>query len=274
MIDAIIIDDEKSAIITLKNDLLAYCPEVNIRAVYTKAADALEPIRQNPPAVIFLDIDMPVMNGFDFIRALNPTPEQAVSSYIIFVSAYSEFAVRAFKVSALDYLLKPIDPSELHDAVQKVLDKHSLTVHQAILLQNFVNNGPAPAGSPAPIAAAPIANPAAPKDRPIEKIALPVNDGYNLVDPAHIIYCKAAGAYTEIVMDNEKSFLISKTLGRTQELMPPAQFERVHQSYLVNLRHIKKFRKGESPMAVMANDDVVKVSRVNKDRLAQLLGIK
>jgi two-component system LytT family response regulator len=177
---------------------------------------------------------MPLMNGFDFVRAL----KQPVLPQIIFVTAYSEFAVRAFKVNALDYLLKPIIPAELQAAVDKVIKN------------NFADAGPA------------------------GKIALPVNDGYHLIDPAHIIYCKAAGAYTEIVLDNEKSFLISKNLGRTQELMPADYFERVHQSYLVNVNHIKKFRKGESPVAVMANDDIIKVSRMNKDRLAQLLGIK
>jgi two-component system LytT family response regulator len=238
MINAIIIDDEKHAIIALRNDLAAYCPQVGIQGTFTRAADALEHIREDPPDLIFLDIDMPVMSGFDFAKAL----PSSVDASIIFVSAYSEFAVRAFKVNALDYLLKPVVPSELEAAVQKVIGSRAGTT--------------------------------AVSGRPKGKIALPVNDGYNLIDPAHIIYCKAAGAYTEIVMDNEKSLLISKTLGRTQELMPVEYFERVHQSYLVNLNHIKKFRKGETPSAIMANNDVVKVSRLNKDRLAQLLGIR
>jgi two-component system, LytTR family, response regulator len=251
MIDAILIDDEKSALITLRNDLRTYCPAVNIQGEFAKAADALEHMKVKAPDVIFLDIDMPVMNGFDFVRAL----KQPVLSQIIFVSAYSEFAIRAFKVSALDYLLKPIVPAELQAAVDKVINRNTILVNQQVLLKNFMENGFMEAG-------------------PAIKIALPVNDGYHLIDPAHIIYCKAAGAYTEIVLDNEKSFLISKNLGRTQELMPADHFERVHQSYLVNVHHIKKFRKGESPVAVMANDDIIKVSRMNKDRLAQLLGIK
>ncbi len=250
MIDAIIIDDEKSAIITLKNDLHTYCPQVNLQKVFTKAADALEHLKTNVPHVIFLDINLPVMNGFDFVEALG----QQVSSHIIFVSAYSEFAIRAFKVNALDYLLKPINPSELQAAVQKVTGKKNGSNDQQPLLKNF--------------------NTTISADGPKGKIALPVNNGYNLIDPHHIIYCQAAGAYTKIIMDNEKSFLISKTLGRTQELMPADYFERVHQSYLVNLNHIKKFRKGETSVAVMVNDDTVKVSRFNKDRLAQLLGIK
>jgi two-component system LytT family response regulator len=251
MIDAILIDDEKSALITLRNDLRAYCPEVNIQGEFTKAADALEQMKVKAPDVIFLDIDMPVMNGFDFVRAL----KQPVLPQIIFVTAYSEFAVRAFKVNALDYLLKPIVPAELQAAVDKVIKKNVTEFDRGVLLTNFTENGLTEAG-------------------PSGKIALPVNDGYHLIDPVHIIYCRAAGAYTEIVLDNEKSFLISRNLGRTQELMPADHFERVHQSYLVNVRQIKKFRKGESPVAVMANDDIVKVSRVNKDRIAQLLGIK
>ena len=251
MIDAILIDDEKSALITLRNDLRTYCPEVNIQGEFTKAADALEHMKVKAPDVIFLDIDMPLMNGFDFVRAL----KQPVLPQIIFVTAYSEFAVRAFKVSALDYLLKPIVPAELQAAVDKVIKKNTTEFDRGMLLTNFMENGLTEAG-------------------PLGKIALPVNDGYHLIDPVHIIYCRAAGAYTEIVLDNEKSFLISRNLGRTQELMPADHFERVHQSYLVNVRQIKKFRKGESPVAVMANDDIVKVSRVNKDRIAQLLGIR
>ncbi|HVU55595.1 MAG TPA: LytTR family DNA-binding domain-containing protein [Puia sp.] len=251
MINAILIDDEKSALITLRNDLRTYCPEVNIQKEFTKASDALEHMKVNTPDVIFLDIDMPVMNGFDFVRSL----KQPVRSQIIFVSAYSEFAVRAFKVSALDYLLKPVAPAELRAAIDKVIHKDPKAFDQGMLLKNFMENGFTETG-------------------PAGKIALPVNDGYHLIDPAHIIYCKAAGAYTEIVLDNEKSFLISKNLGRTQELMPVDHFERVHQSYLINVQQIKKFRKGESPVAVMTNGDIVKVSRINKDRLAQLLGIK
>ncbi|HEX3934313.1 MAG TPA: LytTR family DNA-binding domain-containing protein [Puia sp.] len=251
MIDAILVDDEKSALITLRNDLRAYCPMVNIRAEFTKAADALDHMKEKAPDVIFLDIDMPVMNGFDFVRAL----KQPVLSQIIFVTAYSEFAIRAFKVSALDYLLKPIVPADLQAAVDKVVKKDQSVVHHGALPGNFMENASMEAA-------------------PSGKIALPVNDGYHLIDPIHIIYCRAVGAYTEIVLDNEKSFLISRNLGRTRELMPADHFERVHQSYLINMRQIKKFRKGESPVAVMANDDIVKVSRVNKDRIAQLLGIK
>jgi two-component system LytT family response regulator len=250
MIDAIVIDDEKSAIVTLNNDLTTYCPEVNVIGSFTKATDAIEFVKQATPGIIFLDIDMPVMNGFDFIQALS----KPVVPHIIFVSAYSEFAIKAFKVSALDYLLKPVTPAELTAAVQRAISKNTDIADQNILLKNFVENYLS--------------------DGPKNKIALPVNDGYHLIDPNHIIYCRADGAYTEVVMDNEKSFLISKTLGRTQELMPAEYFERIHQSYLVNINHIKKFRKGESPVAIMVNNDVVKVSRLNKDRLAQRLGVK
>jgi len=248
MTNAIIIDDEKNAIITLKTDLDNYCPEVNVEATFTKVADALAYLKWNSPGIIFLDIDMPVMNGFDFLEAL----DQPIAAHIIFVSAYSDFAVKAFKVSALDYLLKPVDILELQAAIQKVTRKK--VDEQNMLFKNFIDNYRSGGQK--------------------GKIAVPVNDGYYLIDPDHVVYCKADGAYTEIVMDNEKSFLVSKTLGRTQELMTTNNFERVHQSFLVNINHIKKFRKGESPVAIMSNNDVVKVSRFNKDRLAGILGIK
>jgi len=250
MIDAIIVDDEKKAITALKNDLETWCPDVRVLAVFTKASDALVFMQSHAPHVIFLDIDMPVMNGFDFVKEL----QQPVSAHIIFVSAYSEFAIRAFKVNALDYLLKPVVPDELQKAIMKVTSRNSDFTDRQIHMKTLADH-------PKP-------------ERAKGKLALPVNNGYHLIDPSHIIYCKAAGAYTQIVMDNEKTFLISRNLGRTQELMPPGLFERVHQSYLVNLNHIKKFRKGESPEAIMVNNDVIKVSRLNKDKLAQLLGIQ
>jgi two-component system LytT family response regulator len=250
MIDAIIIDDEKNAVITLDNDIKMYCPEVNVAMRFTKPAEALAYLGTHATDIIFLDINMPVMNGFDFIAAL----EKPVSAHIIFISAYNEFAVKAFKVSALDYLLKPIDPAELQAAVQKAVSKNTKPADQEILFKNFMANY-APEG-------------------PKGKIALPVNDGYHLIDPSHIIYCRAKGAYTEIITDNEKNFLISRSLGRIQELVPEEMFERIHQSYLVNLSFIKKFRKGESATVSMSNSDVLKVSRMNKDRLSMRLGIK
>jgi two-component system LytT family response regulator len=249
MIEAVIIDDENNAIIALKNDLQTYCAEVHVAACFTGGGDALQYVRSSPPDMIFLDIDMPVMNGFDFIRLATD-----IRSHIIFVSAYSEFAIRAFKVNALDYLLKPIDPMELRAAVEKVSARRLVSADQGILLKNFINNYLS--------------------DNTKGKIALPTNDGYNLIDPAHIIYCKADSSYTEVVMDNDKNLLVSKTLGRLQELMPAEYFERTHQSYLINLNHVKKFRKGEQSVTVMSNNDVIKVSRLNKDRLAERLGIK
>lgn len=249
MITAIIIDDERNAITTLMNDLAAFCPQVQVKQAFIRAEEALIFLRQHPVDVIFLDIDMPLMNGFDFVQAL----EKPVIPALIFVTAYSEFAIRAFKVSALDYLLKPIDPEELKAAVAKTEKKEYSISQQQLLFNNLVtnyrNSGP-------------------------EKIALPVNDGYHIIDPAQIIYCRADGAYTEVIMNNEKSFLISKTLGKAQELLPKANFERVHQSFLINLAHIRKFRKGETPVAIMANGDIVKVSRLNKDKLAARLGLK
>ena len=249
MIEAVIIDDENNAIIALKNDLQTYCAEVHVAACFTGGGEALKYVKSSPPDVIFLDIDMPAMNGFDFIRLAT-----GIHSHIIFVSAYSEFAIRAFKVNALDYLLKPIAPMELIAAVEKVSAGRSTVADQDILLKNLINNYLL--------------------DNTKAKIVLPTNDGYNLIDPVHIIYCKADSSYTEVIMDNDKSLLVSKTLGRLQEVMPADYFERTHQSYLINLNHIKKFKKGEQSVAVMSNNDVIKVSRLNKDRLAERLGIK
>jgi two-component system LytT family response regulator len=138
--------------------------------------------------------------------------------------------------------------------VQKAITKKNTPSEQEMLFKNFMANyaGEALKG----------------------KIALPVNDGYHLIDPSHIIYCRAKGAYTEIITEKEKSLLISRSLGRVQELVPEETFLRIHQSYLVNLNYIKKFRKGETPLVVMNNGDTLKVSRLNKEKLSARLGIK
>lgn len=248
--NAIIIDDERNAILTLTNDLRDYCPQVNVTATFTKALDALEYLKAHRPDVVFLDIDMPVMNGFDFIRTILTVTQGNCQFHIIFVSAYSEFAVKAFKVNAIDYLLKPIEPIELTNAVEKVAN--SKKQEQEQLLKNFVEYYHQPNS---------------------RKIVFPTGDGYHFIDIDDIIYFKADGAYTEVVMLDDKRIMISKTLSKVQELVFAPNFERIHQSYLINLNYIKNFKKGDSPSVQMANNDILKVSRQKKESLAMRLGI-
>ncbi len=244
--NAIIIDDEKNAIVTLSNDLKAYCPQVNVSASFTKATDALAYLKTERPSIIFLDIDMPILNGFDFIQQL----EDASLFHIIFVSAYSEFAVKAFKVNAIDYLLKPIEPAELKDAVAKTT--HRKKEDQEKLLKNFLTQY---------------------QQAQPQKMVFPTSDGYHFIEIDQIIYFRADGAYTEVIMLNHKRIMVSKTLGKVQEITFATNFERIHQSYLINVNYVSNFKKGDSPSVQMSNSDVLKVSRQKKEALAIRLGL-
>lgn len=248
--NAIIIDDERNAILTLTNDLRDYCPQVNVTATFTKALDALEYLKAYRPDVVFLDIDMPIINGFDFIRTILTMTQGNCQFHIIFVSAYSEFAVKAFKVNAIDYLLKPIEPIELTNAVEKVAK--SKKQEQELLLKNFSENYNQP-------------NP--------KKIVFSTEEGYHFIDMDEIIYFRANGAYTEVMMLQDKRIMISKVLGKVQEQVVSTNFKRIHQSYLININYVKAFKKGDAPAVVMVNNDVLKVSRLKKESLAIRLGV-
>jgi two-component system, LytTR family, response regulator len=244
--NAVIIDDEKNAVLALANDLAEHCPEVQVIASFTRAAEALEFLKCNPTDVVFLDIEMPILNGFDFIKAIDYTPK----FQLIFVTAYSEFAINAFKVNAIDYLLKPVIVEELKAAVAKAAQNTNKS--QELLLRNFADNQ----------------HHAQPK-----KVVFSTDEGYHFVEINEIIYLKANGAYTEIILLDNRRILISKTLARVQEVVPVQHFERIHQSYMVNIAHIRNFKKGDSPMVVMQNNDVLKVSRMKKEELANRLGV-
>ncbi len=240
-IKTIIVDDEKHCLETLTWQLQRYCPQVELIAACDTAAAAIDTINQNPVDLVFLDIEMPHMNGFEMLEALKP-----IKFEIIFTTAYDMFAVKAFKFSAVDYLLKPIDKDELLLALNKYQTRGTqLRPEQLnILFQSLYQ-----------------------KTGSIQRVALPTMEGLEFVEAEDIIHCQSESNYTHIFLTNGTKLLISKTLKETEELLKDFNFLRVHHSHLINLNHVRKYVKGDGGYVIMSNDDAVNVSRSRKELL-------
>ena len=188
------------------------------------------------------------MNGFEMLDVLGD-----VNFSIIFTTAHGEFAAKAFRISAVDYLLKPIDAHDLIEAVQKVERK----INDGGGLQHISNL---------------LRNMRQPSSQ--QKIALPNREGYEFADVASIIYCEAEGAYTKIFMLDNKKVLVSKTLGDIEELLPPELFQRIHHSTLVNITYIAQFSRTDGGYVVLKNNEKLSVSKAKKEMLMERLGLK
>lgn len=248
MIRSIIIDDEQHCVRALFTDLQKNCPGVEMLDTCSSAKEGMLSIKKNKPDLVFLDVEMPWMNGFEMLELLGD-----VNFSIIFTTAHDEFAAKAFRISAVDYLLKPIDAGDLKIAVQKVekkMDEGSSLQHINNLLRNIKQ---------------PSAN---------QKIALPQREGYEFVDVSSIIYCSAEGAYTKVLMTNKKTFLISRTLGDVEELLPPEMFQRIHHSSLVNVEYISQFLRTDGGYVVLKTGEKLSVSKTKKEMLMARLGLK
>lgn len=248
MIRSIIIDDEQHCIKALLTDLQKHCPSVEVAGTCYSAKEGIMAIKKLNPDLVFLDVEMPWMNGFEMLEVLGDT-----SFSIIFTTAHDEFAARAFRISAVDYLLKPIDGGDLKTAVQKVekkMDEGSNLLHISNLLRNMRQ---------------PSAD---------QKIALPQREGYEFVDVSSIIYCQAEGAYTKVFITDKKPMLISRTLGDVEELLPPEMFQRIHHSTLINITYVSQFLRTDGGYIVLKNGEKLSVSKGKKDMLMARLGLK
>jgi len=241
MIKAIIIDDERHSCDALKMLLDKCCPQVQVAAICHSGEDGLEKIRENKPGLIFLDIEMPQMNGFQMLEQI-PT----IDFEIIFTTSYDQYAITAFKFSALDYLLKPVDREELEKAVKKVERKVNPGITQQLeILMQKINQ---------PFV-------------PIQRIALPTMQGLEFVTIETIIRCSASNNYTEFFMAGNKKLLVSRTLKEVEDMLADYGFLRVHHSHVVNLNAITRYVKGEGGYLVMADGSTVDVSRSKKESL-------
>ena len=248
MIRSIIIDDEQHCVRALLKDLQQHCPSIELADACYSAKEGLMAIKKHQPDLVFLDVEMPWMNGFEMLEVLGD-----VNFSIIFTTAHDEFAAKAFRISAVAYLLKPIDAGDLKSAVQKVerkLEEGSNLQHITNLLCNM-------------------------RQPSIEqKIALPQREGYEFIDVSSIIYCQAEGSYAKVFIQEKRPMLISRTLGDVEELLPPEIFQRVHHSTLVNVTYISQFLRSDGGYIVLKNGEKLSVSKAKKEMLMARLGLK
>ncbi|MEP6673867.1 MAG: LytTR family DNA-binding domain-containing protein [Ferruginibacter sp.] len=248
MIRSIIIDDEQHCVNALVKDLQNNCPSVEVVDSCHSAKEGLMSIKKYQPELVFLDVEMPWMNGFEMLEVLG-----AINFSIIFTTAHGEFAAKAFRISAIDYLLKPIDANDLIVAVQKAAKKIS-EGNNLLHINNLLRNIHQPLTE--------------------QRIALPQREGYEFIDVASIIYCHAEGAYTKIFLEEKKTMLISRTLGDVEELLPPEMFQRIHHSTLINLTCVSQFLRTDGGYVVLKNGDKLSVSKAKKELLMERLGLK
>lgn len=207
---------------------------------------AIEKIRKAKPELIFLDVQMRGETGFDLLDKMGQ-----VNAGIIFTTAHSEFAVKAFRYSAMDYLMKPLDSSEFKTAVEKALQriKANPSPHreQIEYLKEFKTEQKIP-----------------------DKLTIPTSEGFLFVGINEISYCHAIGNYTEFHLANNQKLLSSYTLGYCNELLADQNFFRIHRSYLINLKHIKMYKKYDGGIVVMNDGEEIEVSRSNKEAFLKL----
>lgn len=245
-IKTIIVEDDPKATKLLKDIIQKELPNIQIVTTANSVIDAFKKINEKQPDLVFLDIELGEESAFDLLKELkNP------SFHIIFTTAYNQYAIEAFKVAALDYLLKPINELELISAVSRVAERiqeHYSAKRIEILLDNLNQ-----------------------KPQEFQKLLLPSTDGYEFININEIIYCEASGNYT-IIHTLNKDEIASKQLNMLEKELPESVFHRVHKSYLVNLNHIVQYIKTDGHRVVMINNDEITVaSRRREEFLNRLL---
>ena len=245
MINAIIIDDERHSCDALNMLLGKCCQQVHVIAICYSGEEGIRKISELKPQLVFLDIEMPHMNGFQMLEQL-----PKIDFEIVFTTSYDQYAITAFKFSALDYLLKPVDREELEKAVQRVAKKINPPVSQQleILLQKI--NQPAIT---------------------VQRIALPTMQGLEFVPVESILHCSSNNNYTEFFLADKKKLLVSRTLKEVEDMLADHSFLRVHNSYIVNLNAVTRYVKGEGGYLVMTDGSTIDVSRSRKEMLMQKL---
>ncbi|WP_443938377.1 LytR/AlgR family response regulator transcription factor [Pedobacter sp. MW01-1-1] len=243
LLTTMILDDEEDSLSLLRLQLEKHCPEIGSIHVFNSPVKALEEIEFIKPDLIFLDVEMPEINGFRFLEQLLP-----LSFSVVFVTAYNEFAIKAFRFSALDYLVKPIYIDDLIEAVKKAVKvgkplESQLSVFQQHLIGDKVN-----------------------------KLAVSSLSGIVFINLDDILYIEASSNYSILVLQNAEKVIVSKTLKDVQEILEGRNFFRIHRQYIINLNKVKQFNKTDC-LLTLENNKQLQVARIQKDKLMERFGV-
>ena len=242
---AILIDDDEFIRKSMKDKLEKFFPELQLVASCRNAGDGLKAIENHHPDVVFLDIEMPGMSGFDMLKQI-----QNISFEIIFITSFGHYAIKAIRYSALDFLLKPVDLDELKEAMERLKEKRKKIADQKSSLENFIHNLSA-------------------KNPADYKLAISTTEGTSFLPANEIIRLEADGSYTIFFLKKNKKMIASRTMKDFAALLDEAQFIRVHKSHVINRRCVKSL--SGSHQLVMEDDSVVEVSRRKWEEVKNLL---
>lgn len=233
---AVIIDDEQNSIDVLKLLLQEHCPPVKLSGSTTSSEEGISLIKRLVPDIVFLDIEMPKYNGFQLLEQVND-----IFFHLIFTTAYDQYALKAFKFSALDYLLKPIKVDELKGAIDKLGKGDRYYQEKIKVLEQSIQGTKT--------------------NKPPERIVLPHAKGYLFQRVDEILYCEAYNTYTKFFLEGKSPIMISKPLGEVEEILECAGFFRTHWHFLINIKKITEFIRTEGGYLVMSNGEQIPIAR-------------
>lgn len=246
MLRTVLIDDDQSNISALSEKLSRHCPDVEIIARCDNGAEAINVIESGKPDVVFLDIEMPVMNGFVMLQHL--TYKQFA---LIFVTAYDHYAIKAIRYSAIDYLVKPVEIEELKAAVEKA-EMNRTNRSSQLQLDLFLEQ--------------------VHKKQP-KRLTIPTNEGFQFINIENIMYLEASNNYTTLYLSGDQKFLVCRTLKDFEDLLPVHTFIRIHHSHIINKDYVEKYIRGDGGQVVMKNGNNLDVSKRKKSEFLQAIGL-
>lgn len=248
LFNAVIIDDESSSRSGLRAKLSEHCPEITIVAEGGDGEEGMRIIEEYKPEIVFLDIEMPWVNGFTMLQRLDKQFFE-----VIFVTAYDHYAIKAIKFSALDYLVKPVEVDDLKVAVSKAIQKTTKDKENQrleVLLQNLNTH----------------------KDQ-CQRIAIPSMQGMQFIRIVDIIYLEACSNYTIIYVTSGNKLTVSRTMKEFEDMLPAPSFVRIHHSYMINCSGVERYLRGKGGQVVMKNNVILDVSKRKKTEFLRAMRI-
>jgi len=239
---ALIVEDEKNSQALLKDLIEQYCQPLKVIAIAGSVKEALAKIEEKQPQIVFLDIELPDGDGFQILEQIEKPDFE-----VIFTTAYDQYAMRAFKFSATDYLLKPVDIEELQEAVNRAIKKveddssPDTTEQLATLLRNIRE-----------------------KPTQLKRIVLPTSNGFTVVNPVDILRCESDRNYTFIFLTDGRKILVSRTIKEYEDMLSDYDFFRIHQSHLINLKYLKNYTRGRGGYVELTDGTTLDVSARRK----------